>query len=164
MTTLKKIALVVASLLFLLAFCVGALVAAAPWLDGPVLQIAGGPFKQPSVDFSTLAPAKLQDAQVVEIEVKGLSRPSVTVGVLVFQEEIFVPATLQPDEKRWPKAIEDNPQIRMRHGNEVVDAFAYRVLDRDLHQQLCELGAQKYEASYFQPDRTWYFRISETAI
>ena len=157
---LKSIALAGASLILLVALALGLLLVFAPWLDGPVLHIAGGPFSQVPVDFSELKPARLRDAPVVEIEVQNLPRPSIMIGVLVLRNEIFVPATLSPEEKRWPKAIENDPRIRLRFENKVVDAFAYRVTDHDLHRTLSELGAEKYGASYFQPEKTWYFRVT----
>lgn len=155
-----RIVKIVGLLLVCLLLLVGVLLTAAPWFDGPILHLAGGPFKQLSVDYSGLKPASLKDAGTIEVEVQGISRPSIMVGVLVHDDDVFIPATLKPDEKIWPAAIEKDPRIRIRHNDLVVDAFAHRVSDESLHQTLSDLGAQKYRASYFVPDKTWYFKVS----
>ncbi len=149
------------AIVLLLALTIGTLLVIAPWLDGPILHIAGGPFKQAAVPFNALDSDTLQNAGIVELEVKDLDRPSVTVGVLVLDEKIYIPATLTPEEKRWPKAIENNPRVRLRHDGTVIEGFAYRLHDQPLHQTLSRLGAEKYDPSYFQPEDTWYFRVDE---
>lgn len=156
MKALKIIVLLVLSV----GLFIAGLITVAPWLDGPVLHIAGGPFKQGSVDFSELDLASLPEVPYIEIEVQGIPRPAITVGVLMLENAVFVPATLTPSEKLWPAAIEQDPRIRVRHADKVVDAFAYRVRDPELHRVLSELGARKYRASYFVPEQTWYFSVS----
>lgn len=163
MRILKRIVLTGACLTLLVALSVLALIAIAPWLDGPILHIAGGPFADESVAFSQLDAPTLKSAQMVEVEVRDISRPSITIGVLVLDSAIFLPATLRPEEKLWPKAIQDDPRIRIRYQDKTIDAFAHKVEDRELHQKLSELGAQKYSASYFEPDKTWYFMVSQSA-
>ena len=156
---IKRLLLVCATLVLLTGIGIGVLVAVAPWLDGPVLHVAGGPFKQTSVPYSQLNLAALADAGSVEIEVRGLPRPSILVGVLVRDGVPYVPATLRPEEKRWPAALLEDPRMRLRSNGVVVDVIAERVTDSVLHRTLSEQGASKYAPSYFEPDRTWYFRL-----
>ncbi len=142
-----------------LTFVVGTLLVVAPWMDGPLLHLAGGPFKQDSVPFSALDPASLEQASIVELEVQGIPRPSVTVGVIVADGNIYLPATLNPQEKLWPKAIVLNPAVRIRYADKVIEGFAIKVEDESQRRRLSRLGAEKYNPSYFQLDRTWYFRL-----
>ena len=150
---------VIALLLLSIAIIVGGLILYAPRLDGPILHLAGGPFKQASVDFAELDLKSLPETPYIQIEVQDIARPSITVGVLTLKDAVFVPATLTPSEKRWPAALEQDPRIRIRHNDKVVEAYAYRVREPDLHRKLSVLGAQKYRASYFVAENTWYFRV-----
>lgn len=159
MRVLKIVAVGFGVLIMCVVVLIGVTLAIAPMLDGPVNRIAGGPFKQPAVAFSVLDPAALVDESVIEIEVKLESRPSVEVAVLVDEAKIYVPATLQPAEKRWPKAIAADPRVRLRARGRVVDAQAVRVTDDALHQRLARIGASKYSESYFRPEDTWFYEI-----
>ena len=138
---------------------IGVTIAIAPYLDGPVNRIAGGPFKQEAIDFSALEPKFLANQSVVELEVNLDTRPSVEVAVVVHDAKIYIPATLRPEEKRWPKAILADPNVKLRSEGTVVNAVAHRVQDLKLHQKLSELGAQKYSQSYFIPENTWFFEL-----
>jgi len=89
------------------------------------------------------------------------SRPSVTVAVIVKDNEIYLPATLTPAEKRWPIAIQSNPEVRVRAHDLVYDFHAYQVADEALHNELSRLGAEKYSQSYFIPENTWFFHLVE---
>ena len=159
MRGMKRLLTAVAGFLLAVAAVVGALVLVAPWLDGPVNRIAGGPFKQASLDGRFASAAALEMAPGVELEVGLDSRPSVNVAVIVHDGVIYVPATLDPAAKRWPRAIEDNPAVRIRTGGAVFDAHASRVTDATLHATLAALGAAKYSAGYFEPERTWFFEL-----
>ena len=44
----------------------------------------------------------------------------------------------------------------------VFDYLAKLVTNDDLDLALAQLGARKYRPSYFEPDQTWFFRLSPT--
>ncbi len=145
-----------------IAVIIGLTVALAPWMDGPISRIAGGPFQQavgpgqPDLD-------KLQEAASVELEVQLETRPSVTVAIIVLDNVAYVPSTLRPAEKRWPRAILNDPAVRIRTAGKVYAYNAYKVVDQQLHQALSRLGAKKYSEDYFKPENTWFFRLTEVS-
>lgn len=160
MKALKYSLVAIVSLVMLISAVIGVLVLLAPGFDGPISRIAGGPFSQQS-EHQSIDPIKLVELSNLELEVQLVTRPSVTVAVLVSENQIYVPATLRPDEKRWPKAILRDPRVRIRVTGQVFDFNAHRVADESLHQKLSKLGAEKYSPGYFMPENTWFFHLVE---
>ena len=145
-----------------IAAIIGLTVALAPWMDGPITRIAGGPFQQ-AADPGKPDLDKLEEAGSVELEVQLETRPSVTVAIIVHENVTYVPSTLRPAEKRWPRAILNDPAVRIRTDGKVYAYYAYKVVDQQLHQALSRLGAKKYSENYFKPENTWFFRLTEVA-
>ena len=159
MKYLKYLVTIIGGLGLVVAILIGVTLLMAPWLDGPVTRIAGGPFKQ--VSESGTPPAdSLASLANIELEVMLNSRPSVTVAVIVHEGEVYLPATLKPAEKRWPKAIIDDSRIRVRFADHVYDYYANKVTDQTLHQALSAVGASKYSRAYFIPEKTWFFHLT----
>ena len=159
MNYLKYLATIIGGIGLFIGLMIGIALLIAPWLDGPVTRIAGGPFKQ--VSESGPPPAKsLASLANIELEVMLNSRPSVTVAVIVHEGEVYLPATLKPAEKRWPKAIIDDARIRVRFADHVYDYYANKVTDQTLHNSLSAVGAIKYSRAYFMPEKTWFFHLT----
>ena len=159
MKYLKYIAATVGSIGLIIGLLIGVTILIAPWLDGPVTRIAGGPFKQPS-ETGVLPADSLTSLATIELEVMLSSRPSVNVAVIVHEGEVYLPATLKPAEKRWPKAIIDDARIRVRFADRVYDYYANKVNDQSLHLALSAVGASKYSRAYFIPEKTWFFHLT----
>ncbi len=162
MKYLKVLAYSIAGALALVALTIAVLAGVAPWLDGPVHMIAGGPFQQSAEPDTTAGadPALLVATGTIELEVNLERRPSVNVAVLVLDGEIYVPATLNPEEKRWPRAILEDHNVRIRTRGQVHRYLATRVAAPDLHDRLAQMGAEKYSQGYFEPENTWFFHLT----
>jgi hypothetical protein len=145
---------------------VGGLVLLAAWMavsspywDGPFTRIPGGafsgePYRGPEPDWGDVA-----DRGTVELQVDPGQPHSVTVGVVELGGEVFVPATLRPDEKRWSLALLDDPRAVLRVDGRLFERVAERVDDPGLFADLIDRAKQKYNPSYFEPDKTWFFRL-----
>ncbi len=159
MNYLKYLATIIGGIGLFIGLMIGITLLIAPWLDGPLTRIAGGPFKQVS-ESGTPPVDSLASLATIELEVMLNSRPSVTVAVIVHESEVYLPATLKPAEKRWPRAIIDDSRIRVRFADHVYDYYAHKVNDQTLHKVLSAVGASKYSRAYFIPEKTWFFHLT----
>ncbi len=126
---------------------------------GPLGLLPGGRLRGvehqgPEPDWSDLA-----EWRTVELQVDPGSPHSVNVGLLVHAGRPFVPATLRPAEKRWPRAIAEDARVVLRIQGTLFPRTARRVSDAVLTAALLEAGQLKYDPSYFEPDRTWFFEL-----
>ena len=143
------------------AVAIGAVFALAPYADGPLGLIPGGPFHGaatggPEPDWEALA----GDARTIELEVNPEAPRSLTMGIVVHGGQLYLPATLVPERKRWPREVAADPRVRIRVDGRIYERRAQRVDDPELVQELIERGAEKYSPNFFAPDRTWFYRLA----
>ncbi len=133
----------------------------APYADGPVGPlgyIAGGRLQGP-VEVFPDDPSAWADRLTVELETNPTDPRSVTVGLLVVDGVAFVPATLRPDTKRWPRDVERDANVRVRVDGRIYRARVTRIRDPRLHERLANAGQHKYDPSFFDSERTWFYRL-----
>ena len=133
----------------------------APYADGPIGPfgyIAGGRLDGPVAVFPD-DPSVWADLLTVELETNPKDPRSVTVGLLVVDGVAFVPATLTPNTKRWPRDVERDGNVRVRVDGRIYRARATRIHDPRLHERLANAGQRKYQPSFFDPERTWFYRL-----
>ena len=86
----------------------------APYADGPLGPlgyIAGGRLHGP-VEVFPDDPTAWAELPTVELETNPTDPRSVTVGLLVVDGVAFVPATLSPETKRWPRDVGRDASVR----------------------------------------------------
>ena len=137
----------------------GGVALSAPYWDGPLLLIPGGALhglhhQGPEPDWSFL-----RDVLTVELQVDSASPHSVQIAVIERDGEVFVPATLRPERKRWSTTLLDDPAAVMRVRGVLYDRVAERVNDGASFDALLERAIEKYNPSYFAADTTWFFRL-----
>ena len=145
-----------------LVLAVGGVVLSAPSWDGPLSRIPGGalrgqPYAGPEPDWSFVA-----KIPTVELQVDPAEPHSVRIAVLERGGQVFVPATLRPESKRWSQTLLDDPRALLRVDGRLYARIAERVEDPALFGALIELATQKYGPAYFTPETTWFFRLRGT--
>ncbi len=133
----------------------------APYADGPVGPLgymAGGRLHGPVGVFPN-DPSAWADLLTVELETNPTDPRSVTVGLLVVDGVAFVPATLTPESKRWPGDLGRDANVRVRVDERIYRARLTRIRDPRLHERLAKAGQRKYNPRFFDPERTWFYRL-----
>ena len=126
---------------------------------GPVGLISGGQLRGIVHEGPEPNWSEWQNVRIVELQVDPESPRSVNVGFFVDDGQPFVSATLRPDEKRWPRAISNDPHVVLRIEGKLYPRLAQRVVDEHLRVRLLEAGRRKFDPSYFETDRTWFFKL-----
>lgn len=102
----------------------------------------------------------------VAIEVRPEDPYSVTTWCLVYQGQMYIPAS-NPTEKKWVDLVLQNPNVRIKMGDAIYLARAKKTdsLSRDTVISLVTTKYPEYAADVIQesdsnPSQAWIFHIS----
>lgn len=113
-------------------------------------RLAGLEFPYPSLGFGAY-----REVETVAVEVGGDDPYSVQTWAIVLGDEFYVPADFFNPGKRWPYLALENPEARLRIGEEIFEGSLHRVTDEERVQALRVETARKYEIE----EDTWAARV-----
>jgi hypothetical protein len=124
----------------LLGLCAVLLLAACqPDNQRPGLWLSGEPVPYP--DDWTFADQYKEIA--LEVGTPYLLRHSVTIWCATLNGDLYVAAS-RPEEKHWPGWVNEDPDVRIRIGDELFEARLEPLDDPDLIRQVVAVQAEKY--------------------
>jgi hypothetical protein len=140
-----------------LALALGSVFALAPYADGPIGPIPGGPMsgrvRDGLRDVSALA-----SRRSLELQVNPRKPRARTVWLLVLDGSLYVPAAFAA-RKRWPGEAVADGRVVIRVDGDLYERQAVRVTDPSLRASLFEAMTRKYAAPAAGDPRTWFFRL-----
>lgn len=141
---------------------------AARWHDGPVGPFPGGAMtgdvvRVPVGDWGALLPANDDKSERVELQVWPAEPRSITVGYVVRNGRLYVPALLGA-RKTWPVLAAADERVLLRVRGKLYPLRAVRVIDPAELEPLARALGELEPGAPADPDAlpTWYFRLEPT--
>ncbi len=144
-----------------IALLIGAVVLYAPFHDGPLAFIPGGPLEagelvsQPVPDWSFAS-----SVQVIEMQLVADDNKSRTTWILVSEAVAFIPCTLgYPPGKHWHHLAVEDGRALVRVEGKRYPVTLRRVEDPELLETLAAANSAKYPPAPGSDEGSWYFRL-----
>jgi hypothetical protein len=146
---MKALLRVVAGLLALLIVAIAGLLVAARFADGPILIVAGGPFKSgelvsgPEPDWSFV-----RDVREIEFQLLDPPRSRIT-WILDHEGKAYIPCGYMTTWwgkiwKQWPREAANDPRILLRIGDQLYERRLVRIEEGPVVAPLLAELSRKY--------------------
>ena len=146
---MRTVLRIVGGLLLVLVIAIAGLLVGARFSDGPIVMIAGGPFRSgepvtgPEPDWSFV-----EDVQEVQFQLLDPPR-SRTTWILHHEGKAYIPCGYMTTWwgklwKRWPYEAEKDPRIILRVGDELYERQLVRIEDDPVVPALLAGLSRKY--------------------
>ena len=144
-----------------LALLIGAVVLYAPFHDGPLAFIPGGPLQSgelvsqrvPDWSFAT-------SVQLIEMQLVADDNRSRTTWILVHEEVAFIPCTLgYPPGKNWHHLAVEDGRALVRVADKRYSVTLRKVVDAQMLETLAAANSAKYPPAPGSDEGSWYFRL-----
>lgn len=136
------------------------LVVFARFADGPFGPVPGGAFSAAAVqgpaDWLGIAPLRY-----LEIEVDPANPKTLETVFLVYEGGLYVAANM-PEGKRWPRAVREHGEVRVRFGNDEIYALEARYVESvDRTRALRDAMNLKYGFDLSMGQAIWFFALEK---
>jgi hypothetical protein len=158
-------------LIVFLILCAAAFLAAVVagrFSDGPleaIPGIPGGPLSGEVVREEEPDWSFARDVDPIELQINSSPPRSIFTGVVVYENSLYVPVTLEP-LKRWPEVVSRDPHVRVRIEGRLFERHAVPVTDPAFHRELIAAGQRKYGPPFharWAARFTRYYRLDPVA-
>jgi hypothetical protein len=165
MRALKWVGGVLLGVVLALALTVGTLLVIAPFSDGPIAVIPGGPLEagelieEPVTDWSFATAVDTIEMQLVADDDR-----SRTTWILVHEGAAFIPCTLGfPPGKAWHLLAVEDGRAFVRVEGKRYPVSLVRVEDAALQAELAAVSSAKYPPAPGSDEGSWYFALRHRA-
>jgi hypothetical protein len=152
-------------IVLVIALVIGAAYLVAPFKDGPIAFIPGGPLESGELISQLVADWSFATSlETIEMQLFADDDKSRTTWILVHQGSAFIPCTLGfPPGKGWHfLAVEDGRALVRIEGKRYPVTLA-KVEDPAMQEALAAVSAAKYPPAPGSDKGSWYFELQHRA-
>lgn len=129
---------------------------------GPCGPFPGGRLAGLDSPYPSKGFAAYREIETVAVEVRGTNPHSVQTWVIVLGDRLYLPADFINPGKRWPFMALEDPDARLRIGEEIFEGTLRQVTAPERVEALRRETARKYEIeedSWMAGVEVWWFRF-----